>query len=152
MTEKLYYKIGEVARITELKAFVLRYWETEFPLLQPTKTPKGQRIYRREDIDMILRIKDLLYSRGFTIAGARRSLELGTEAPEALGAIEAPIEAARLADGGQPFPVPWCAAGAGDGPEPRPGTGDLSGRAVEKALLNARQALQDILTILGRDA
>ena len=68
------YRIGEVSRITQTKPFVLRYWESEFPMLQPVKTPKGHRLYRSEDIEMIRAIKRLLYDEGFTIAGARRHL------------------------------------------------------------------------------
>ena len=68
------YKIGEVSRLTELKPFVLRYWETEFPMLEPVKSPRGYRLYRQEDVDMVLKIKRLLYDEGFTIAGARRHL------------------------------------------------------------------------------
>lgn len=69
------FRIGEVCRITGVKPFVLRYWETEFPMLQPEKTASGHRLYRKQDIELILEIKHLLYERGFTIAGARRLLE-----------------------------------------------------------------------------
>ena len=72
--EKNLYRIGEVSRITDTKPFVLRYWETEFPTLQPVKSPKGHRLYRRKDVDTVLLIKRLLYDEGFTIAGARRHL------------------------------------------------------------------------------
>jgi DNA-binding transcriptional MerR regulator len=68
------YRIGEVSRLTALKPFVLRYWETEFRLLQPVKSPKGHRLYRQQDVDLVLKIKRLLYDEGFTIAGARRYL------------------------------------------------------------------------------
>jgi len=68
------YRIGDVSRLTDTKPFVLRFWETEFPMLQPVKTPKGHRLYRQEDIDLILTIKRLLYEEGFTIPGARRHL------------------------------------------------------------------------------
>ena len=68
------YKIGEVSRIADLKPFVLRYWESEFPTLQPVKSARGHRLYRQEDVDLILKIKRLLYDEGFTIAGARRHL------------------------------------------------------------------------------
>src|ERR1700693_1170707 len=68
------YRIGEVSRLTATKAFVLRYWETEFPMLQPVKSPAGHRMYRRQDVETVLRIKRLLYDEGFTIAGARRHL------------------------------------------------------------------------------
>jgi DNA-binding transcriptional MerR regulator len=73
-TEQRLYRIGEVARLTELKPFVLRYWQTEFPMLGPVKSPSGHRMYRQEDVDMVLKIKRLLYDEGFTIAGARRHL------------------------------------------------------------------------------
>jgi DNA-binding transcriptional MerR regulator len=72
--EKDLYTIGEVCRLTALKHFVLRYWETEFPTLQPQKDPAGRRLYSQEDVDTIFRIKRLLYDEGFTIAGARRHL------------------------------------------------------------------------------
>src|SRR6202162_3685738 len=71
--EKL-YRIGDVSRLTELKPFVLRFWETEFPMLQPVKSPSGHRLYRREDIETVFEIKRLLYDERFTIAGARRHL------------------------------------------------------------------------------
>src|ERR1700730_8923758 len=72
--EKSLFRIGEVSRLTETKAFVLRFWETEFPMLQPVKSPSGHRLYRREDIETVFEIKRLLYDEGFTIAGARRQL------------------------------------------------------------------------------
>src|SRR5579863_3218850 len=72
--DKSMFRIGEVSRLTSTKPFVLRYWETEFPMLQPVKSPKGHRLYRREDIDTVFTIKRLLYDEGFTIAGARRHL------------------------------------------------------------------------------
>jgi DNA-binding transcriptional MerR regulator len=68
------FRIGEVSRLTATKTFVLRYWETEFPTLQPVKSPSGHRLYRREDIETVFEIKRLLYDEGFTIAGARRFL------------------------------------------------------------------------------
>ena len=69
--KKLYYSIGEVSELTQLKAYVLRYWETEFSQLKPPKNRAGNRTYRQKDIDMILYIKDLLYKKKFTIDGAR---------------------------------------------------------------------------------
>ncbi|MFQ6615430.1 MAG: MerR family transcriptional regulator [Fidelibacterota bacterium] len=73
---KLYYSIGEVSERTGLKQYVLRYWETEFPTLRPQKNRAGNRIYREKDIDMILKIKDLLYNQKYTIEGARRRLKV----------------------------------------------------------------------------
>src|SRR6202521_5055005 len=73
-TEKKLYRIGEVSRLAYLNPFVLRSWETEFPMLEPVKSANGHRLYRQEDVDMVFRIKRLLYDEGFTIAGARRHL------------------------------------------------------------------------------
>ena len=72
--KKLYYSIGEVSELTDLKAYVLRYWETEFSSLKPPKNRAGNRTYRQKDIDVILEIKDLLYNQKFTIDGARSSI------------------------------------------------------------------------------
>ena len=74
--KKLYYSIGEVSKMTELKAYVLRYWETEFKQLKPPKNRAGNRTYRQTDIDLILCIKDLLYTKKFTIEGARYQLSM----------------------------------------------------------------------------
>lgn len=72
--EKLYFRIGEVARLCHLPAYVLRFWETEFPQLKPVKSSTGQRMYRRRDVESVVRIKRLLYEEGYTIAGARQHL------------------------------------------------------------------------------
>src|SRR3974377_212641 len=72
--EKLYFRIGEVARVCRLPAYVLRFWETEFPQLKPVKSSTGQRMYRKRDVESVVRIKKLLYEDGFTIAGARAQL------------------------------------------------------------------------------
>ena len=73
---KLFFRIGEVCELTDTQPYVLRYWESEFPSLAPAKNNSGQRIYRRRDIETIFRIKTLLYEEGFTIAGAKKKLEL----------------------------------------------------------------------------
>ena len=79
---KLYYRIGEVAGLVGVEPHVLRYWETEFRSIRPQKSRKGQRIYSRKDVEKLLRVKDLLYGQGFTIAGARKRLrERGEERP-----------------------------------------------------------------------
>ncbi len=72
--KKLFYKIGEVCRICDLEAHVLRYWEREFPILSPAKNRAGQRIYREKDLQLVQEIKELLYGQRYTIAGARRRL------------------------------------------------------------------------------
>lgn len=72
--DKLYFRIGEVASLCRLPAYVLRFWETEFPQLKPVKSSTGQRMYRKRDVESVVRIKKLLYDDGFTIAGARLQL------------------------------------------------------------------------------
>lgn len=85
--EKRLYKIGEVCKMADVQPYVLRYWETEFPVLAPNKSGGGQRLYTQREIDIVLRIKQLLYSEGFTIAGAKKKLESelagGAEMPAA---------------------------------------------------------------------
>src|SRR5215208_890756 len=73
--EKIFFKIGEVCDIVDVQAHVLRYWETEFPMLSPQKNRSGQRSYRRRDVEISLRIKQLLYEEMFTIAGAKKKLQ-----------------------------------------------------------------------------
>jgi len=72
--DKLFFRIGEVARLTGVRPYVLRYWQSEFSVLMPEKSPTGQRLYRRADLLTILRIKALLYREGYTIAGAKKRL------------------------------------------------------------------------------
>jgi len=118
--EKGLYTIGHVARLADLKPFVLRYWETEFPMLQPRKSTGGRRLYRQDDVDLVFRIKRLLYDEGFTIAGARRFLR------EHAGDTE---------HDGTP---------SGAAPE---GSAQLLNR---KMLLDLRDSLQAFLTLLER--
>ena len=73
--DKLYFRIGEVSKLCKLPAYVLRFWESEFPQLKPVKSSTGQRMYRQRDVENVLRIKRLLYEEGFTIAGARQQLK-----------------------------------------------------------------------------
>ena len=77
--DKIYFRIGEVARLCRLPSYVLRFWETEFPQLKPSKSSTGQRMYRKPDVENVLRIKKLLYEEGFTIAGARQQLRSETK-------------------------------------------------------------------------
>lgn len=83
--EKLFYKIGEVSRIVGVESYVLRYWETEFPFLEPRKSKSGQRVYTKKDIDLILQIKKLLYEEKYTIDGVRRKLGGNIEQLDAEG-------------------------------------------------------------------
>ena len=90
--DKLYFRIGDVARICEVPAYVLRFWETEFPQLKPNKGGTGQRLYRKRDVEMALRIKSLLYDQGYTIPGARQVFKSETKARE-VAAAEASLPA-----------------------------------------------------------
>lgn len=77
--DKLYFKIGEVAKIADVPTHVLRYWESEFPGISPKRANSKQRLYRRQDVELIVAIKSLLHEQGYTIAGARKLLENGGE-------------------------------------------------------------------------
>jgi DNA-binding transcriptional MerR regulator len=80
--DKLYFKIGEVSELLGVEPYVLRYWETEFPVLSPKKSGTGHRLYRRKDVELLLRIKHLLRDKRFTIEGARQSLHAEAKAPK----------------------------------------------------------------------
>ena len=80
--DKLYFKIGEVSELLGVEAYVLRFWETEFRALSPKKSGTGHRLYRRKDVELLLRIKHLLYEKRFTIEGARQSLKAAGRAPK----------------------------------------------------------------------
>ncbi len=121
--DKNLFRIGEVSRLTGTKAFVLRYWETEFPSLQPVKSSSGHRMYRREDIESVFEIKRLLYEEGFTIAGARRHLAEQNGTADSNAA-----------------PVP-------DAPPVSERDHELS-RAQRKCLLDLREELLAVLTLL----
>ncbi len=92
--DKLYFRIGEVARLCDVPAYVLRFWESEFPQLKPNKGGSGQRLFRRRDVEMALRIKCLLYDEGYTIPGARQLLkaEQKQKDPQLLLSSEAAID------------------------------------------------------------
>jgi DNA-binding transcriptional MerR regulator len=126
---KLFFKIGEVCEITDTQPYVLRYWESEFPTLAPAKNSSGQRIYRRKDIETVLRIKQLLYDEGFTIAGAKKRLEVE------MGA-RTPTPASQAASSLTPPPAP--------APE---GNHDPTSAALKAV----REELRQILTLLDRN-
>ena|SRR5947209_4108729 len=95
--EKLYFRIGEVSELCRLPASVLRFWESEFAQLKPVKSNTGQRMYRRQDVETVLRIRDLLYGRGFTIAGARQFLGAEKKAGRSQAILPFPsVRASRL--------------------------------------------------------
>src|SRR5262249_14165885 len=134
--KKLYYKIGEVCKLADTEAHVLRYWETEFPMLAPAKNRSGQRIYRARDVEIVLLIKRLLYSEGFTIAGAKKRLpqELRRR-PDLIGG-EAELGAAPL-----PFPPAESATAA---------AGAETVVSAEAKLAHVRAELESLLTLLDR--
>jgi len=92
--DKLYFRIGEVATLCRLPAYVLRFWESEFPQLRPIKSSTGQRMYRRRDVESVLHIKQLLYEQGFTISGARQHLRAETKSDKTQTAIPFPSQSA----------------------------------------------------------
>ncbi|MEZ4485880.1 MAG: MerR family transcriptional regulator [Syntrophotaleaceae bacterium] len=95
--DKLYFKIGEVVSLTGVKAHVLRYWEAEFgPAISPVKSSGRQRLYRRQEIELILQLKDLLYRQGYTIAGAKKKLRSRSVEPDAGSAQGGPRPAMHL--------------------------------------------------------
>ncbi|HVB56149.1 MAG TPA: MerR family transcriptional regulator [Candidatus Acidoferrales bacterium] len=120
--EKSLFRIGEVSRLTAIKTFVLRFWETEFPTLQPVKSPTGHRLYRREDIETVFEIKRLLYEEGFTIAGARKHLA-ERNGGEVAAQVDAHAPTAQL---------------------------DSASRVDRKLLLDLREELLAVLTLLER--
>jgi DNA-binding transcriptional MerR regulator len=88
--DKLYFRIGEVASLCHLPAYVLRFWESEFPQLKPVKSSTGQRMYRKRDVESVLHIKQLLYEQGFTISGARQQLRSETKTDKSQSTIPFP--------------------------------------------------------------
>jgi DNA-binding transcriptional MerR regulator len=90
--DKLYFRIGEVATLCCLPAYVLRFWESEFPQLKPVKSSTGQRMYRKRDVENVVRIKRLLYQEGFTIIGARQQLRSEIKGNQAQAAIPFPAQ------------------------------------------------------------
>ena len=92
--DKLYFRIGEVSRLTGVKQYVLRFWESEFPGLGPKKSGTGHRLFRRKDVEMVLEIKRLLYDKRFTIEGARKALE---NKPKPLAVPKGPRSSAKAA-------------------------------------------------------
>jgi len=91
--DKLYFKIGEVSELLGVEPYVLRYWETEFTVLQPKKSGTGHRLYRRKDVELLLRIKHLLKEKRFTIEGARQTLHSEARTPKAARASKPRVQA-----------------------------------------------------------
>jgi DNA-binding transcriptional MerR regulator len=120
------FKIGEVCRMADLAPYVLRYWETEFPPLAPNKSGGGQRLYSQREVDVILRIKQLLYTEGFTIAGAKKKLDAELASPH-----------------DEALPPPHAGLGSRSSPqEGKPGA------LTKSTLSRLRKELTDLLAML----
>ncbi|HKP87093.1 MAG TPA: MerR family transcriptional regulator [Blastocatellia bacterium] len=157
--EKLFFKIGEVCELIKVQPHVLRYWETEFPMLAPQKNRAGQRVYRRKDVEMVMRIRDLLYEEKFTIAGAKKKLQdetrsgpprpkIAAREPAVAEETTEPVESAHL----ESIPLESTP------PEPAPAPaiqsmpeGSMSPQA-RRAFRVVKRDLEDLLTMLNSDA
>ena len=145
--EKLFFKIGEVCELIKVQPHVLRYWETEFPMLAPQKNRAGQRVYRRKDVEMVMRIRDLLYEEKFTIAGAKKKLmdeqRGGSHRPKMTAretpVVEGPVE--------QPEPIPPLLVS----PPTQVVEHTVSPQA-QLAIRVIKRDLEDLLTMLNSDA
>ena len=159
--KRLYYKIGEACKALGIQPYVLRYWETEFPALTPSKSRSGQRVYSEKELEIIRRIKELLYEEGYTIAGAKKKLEgelaagsLGepeAEEPEEESAGEATAPELAPAAPAKPPAKPRAAAPALQ-PEAPAGVDTDAAERVQRLLSGIEEALQEareILTLLG---
>lgn len=123
--KKLYFKIGEACKKVDIQPYVLRYWETEFPALSPDKSKSGQRVYTAEDLEVIGRIKELLYEEGFTIAGAKKKLE---------AELKTGIKTHRKAD-----------SGADEAEAAEEAAAPVADPALEKELARMRQGVEKAL-------
>lgn len=169
--EKLFFKIGEVCELIKVQPHVLRYWETEFPMLAPQKNRAGQRVYRRKDVEMVLRIRDLLYEEKFTIAGAKKKLqdELRSSSrtrqtpretpPVEMPQTEAPpVEAPALeAPALEALPAPSALEVREPEPPvapapPIPASVTVISPQARRAFRVIKRDLEDLLTLLNADA
>jgi DNA-binding transcriptional MerR regulator len=168
--EKLFFRIGEVCDLIKVQPHVLRYWETEFPMLAPQKNRAGQRVYRRKDVEMVLRIRNLLYEEKFTIAGAKKRLqdEMHRSGPRTRVEprdVAAPpaelvpdeaytdeVEIVQPVDRPQPSPIALSPEPPVASPEPVTPTAQSLTPQARLALRVIRRDLEDLLTMLNSDA
>jgi DNA-binding transcriptional MerR regulator len=136
--EKLFFRIGEVCDLIKVQPHVLRYWETEFPMLAPQKNRAGQRVYRRKDVEMVLRIRDLLYEEKFTIAGAKKKLLDESRA----GSVRARLGEQLALETSESRPVD----------EPASSTDQSTPPQTRRVLSMIKSDLEDLLTRLNTDA
>jgi len=145
---KLFFKIGEVCEITDTQPYVLRYWESEFPALAPAKNSSGQRIYRRKDIETVLRIKQLLYEEGFTIAGAKKRLEA-----ELTGRGTTPTSLAGVTSGAEAEAIAAVALAPEPPRSPAPLPAAVPAPEADKTravLIEVKNQLREMLTLLDK--
>lgn len=165
--EKLFFKIGEVCDITGIQAHVLRYWESEFPMLAPQKNRAGQRTYRKRDVEMVLRIKELLYEDQYTIAGAKKKLTSDIRGTSKLKVVTPEMSAAHAAEQQYSEPPPTALAPTASTPSAQPvasspptyaSDGELPPTARDfqisddrrEALRRLREQMGELLTILDK--
>src|SRR6185295_15479319 len=157
--EKLFFRIGEVCDLIKVQPHVLRYWETEFPMLAPQKNRAGQRVYRRKDVEMVLRIRDLLYEEKFTIAGAKKKLQDETRGGSARAKVTARETVSVEPVSVEPVSVePAIREEAFESPAPMPAPpapplqstseGSMSPQA-RRAFRVVKRDLEDLLTMLN---
>ncbi|HYX27904.1 MAG TPA: MerR family transcriptional regulator [Pyrinomonadaceae bacterium] len=141
--QKLFFKIGEVCELAGVQAHVLRYWETEFPMLAPQKNRAGQRTYRRKDVEMALRIKELLYDEQYTIAGAKKKLATEMRGPVRDNASTKPVRNLQ--------PPPSLAARFGStGPPPQTSTAVKLSDDQRASIKSIASQLREILDLLDQ--
>ncbi len=159
MAKKLYYKIGEACKQLDIQPYVLRYWETEFPLLAPSKSTSGQRVYSDQDLRVIQRIKELLYDEGYTIAGAKKKLEKGDlsslaavrelpTAPEGDGEKAIPEEASKAKPATRSKPAPKGDGGRKAKTKAAVAGGDAAERKLRRGLREALKEARGLLEFL----
>jgi DNA-binding transcriptional MerR regulator len=136
---KLYFRIGEVAGLVGVEPHVLRYWEREFRSIRPTKRAKGQRVYSRRDVENLMRVRDLLYADGFTIAGAKKKLQRSGTEPEDRAVAQGVAPSTP-----EPEPTPIAAP-----PPPDTARGLSDGIHVRTALRELRSEIEALLAELG---
>ena len=161
---KLFFRIGEVAGLVGVEPHVLRYWEREFRSIRPTKSAKGQRVYSRKDVENLLRVRDLLYRDGFTIAGAKKKLQRGdahVADHAAVGAADARLDALegtasqRIADDAgteaatEPFLSPHLATAIEVASPPAARAGPLTPPQVREKLMELRNEVEAFLAELS---
>jgi len=137
--DKLFFKIGEVCELVGVQAHVLRYWETEFSMLQPQKNRSGQRTYRRRDVEMALRIRQLLYDDGFTIAGAKKKLS-----------SDGRVNSSKLKIV-PPGATPEDFRGSGEPAPPKAEPPPAASRLSRETIRRLRQMAEELLTLIDGD-